>query len=50
MSIVEVRHSPLSPARETIPLDAFGDYRPGRWAYHLVDIEIFDQPVHTDPG
>jgi len=47
MRPIEVRHSPRSPTRQTIPFDAFGDYRPGRWAYHLVDLETFGEPVPT---
>lgn len=27
------------------PPDEFGDYSPGRWAWHLVDIERFEPPI-----
>lgn len=28
-----------------IPIDAYGDYAPGRWAWRLVDVDPLDPPV-----
>lgn len=34
-----------TPPRATIPTDPWGDYSPGRWCWHLVDIRPVDPPV-----
>lgn len=34
-----------TPPRQTIPTDPWGDYSPGRWCWHLVDIRPVDPPV-----
>ncbi len=39
------RGVPGSPARDLVPIDAFGDYAPGRWAWLLTDVVRLDPPV-----
>lgn len=34
-----------TPPRDTIPTDAWGDYSPGRWCWHLVEIRRVALPV-----
>ncbi len=34
-----------TPPRTTIPTDTWGDYSPGRWCWHLVDVHPLDPPV-----
>lgn len=58
-AIMETRGEPLTPnmlglhcdfrdpnePMLTLPVDAFGDYTPGRWAWFLSDIERFPEPI-----
>lgn len=38
---------PLGAQREVteLPIDDYGDYSPGRWAWCLIDIRRFDPPI-----
>ena len=37
--------APGSPQRGTFMPDAYGDYSPGRWAWHLTDVQCLPTPV-----
>lgn len=43
--LVAARRGLATPERGTIPVDEFGDYHAGRWAWSLTDIECFDPPI-----
>jgi hypothetical protein len=34
-----------SPVAASIPFDRFGNYKPGRWAWLLTDVQTLDPPV-----
>jgi len=43
--VVEARPDDLFKAPDEIDIDHFGDYRPGRWAWLLTDVQRLDRPV-----
>jgi hypothetical protein len=37
--------SPSADGRSGPSIDAFGNYAPGRWCWHLTEVESFKKPV-----